>query len=145
MQRTFLAGLTGVLILLCYVPAMPGLAPIAESIVRLSRPFHQPTVPIYELLHVIEQHDQVALQTTAARLHQPAALRLLIDTWRQVHQPPMIVLGPYRTPDWPLPGTRLDVPLQLTCHHGKVRFEITVILTAWGWQVTDIRLPQQKP
>lgn len=143
MQRSFLAGLAGILILLCCMPATPN--HVVERIVHLSRPFHQPTVPIYDLLQVIEQNDQAALQATAARLHQSVALRLLIDTWRQSHQPPMIVLGPYRAPDWPLPGTRLDVPLQFTCHHGKVRFEITVTFTAWGWQVADIRLPPQKP
>lgn len=38
MQRSFLAGLTGVLILLCYMPAMPGY--VAESLVHLMRPFH---------------------------------------------------------------------------------------------------------
>lgn len=143
MQRSILAGLTGVLILLCCMPAMPGY--VAESLVRLMRPFHQPTVPIYKLLRAIEQHDQAALQATATGIHQPVVLRLLIDSWHQVHQPPMIVLGPYRAPDWPLPGTRLDMPLEFTCHRGKVRFEITVTFTVRGWQVADVRLPRQKP
>jgi hypothetical protein len=139
MQRSFLIGLAGLFILFYF--ALVQADYLVNSAVQLIRPFHQPTAPIYELLHVIDHQDQSAIRNVADQLRQPAALHLLSKAWQQAQQPPMIVLGPYRTPSWPLPGTELRIPLQITCHHGKERFEVTVTFTARGWQVTEIRLP----
>ncbi|WP_322814714.1 hypothetical protein [Chloroflexus sp.] len=137
MLRLFLIGFVSIAILNCCTPITS--ERWTDSIAHLSRPFRQPTAPIHELLRSIERNDQSALRTVTHQTRQAAALPLLINAWQQVHQPPMIILGPYRLSDWPLPGTRLTIPLQLACHHGKERFEITVILTIRGWQVTEIR------
>jgi len=143
MQRSFLIGLAGLFILFYF--ALVQADYLVNSAVQLIRPFHQPTAPIYELLHVIDHQDQSAIRNVAGQLRQPAALHLLSKAWQQAHQPPIIVLGPYRSPAFPLPGAELVIPLRLTCHHGNAQFAVTVTFTVQGWQVSDIRLPYSNP
>ncbi len=143
MQRSLLVGVAGLFILFCFTLVRSD--DLVDSIMQLTRPFHQPTTPIYELLDQIDRQDQLAIRHVAVRLHQPAALHLLRQAWQQAHQPPVIVLGPYRTPAFPLPGAELVIPLRLSCHHGKAQFEVTVTFTAQGWQVTKIRLSHSDP
>ncbi len=143
MQRSFLIGLAGLFILFYF--ALVQADYLVNSAVQLIRPFHQPTAPIYELLHVIDHQDQSAIRNVAGQLRQPAALHLLSKAWQQAQQPPIIVLGPYRSPEFPLPGAELVIPLRLTCHHGNAQFAVTVTFTVQGWQVSDIRLPYSNP
>ncbi|MDN5273765.1 hypothetical protein QTO31_17500 [Chloroflexus sp. MS-CIW-1] len=143
MQRSFLIGLAGLFILFYF--ALVQADYLVNSAVQLIRPFHQPTAPIYELLHVIDHQDQSAIRNVAGQLRQPAALHLLSKAWQQAQQPPIIVLGPYRSPAFPLPGAELVIPLRLTCHHGNAQFAVTVTFTVQGWQVSDIRLPYSNP
>ncbi|MBO9349840.1 hypothetical protein [Chloroflexus sp. MS-G] len=143
MQRSFLVGVVGLFVLFCFTPVRSG--DLVDNIVQLTRPFHQPTTPIYELLDQIDRQDHLAIRHVAVRLRQPAALHLLRQAWQQAHQPPIIVLGPYRSPAFPLPGAELVIPLRLTCHHGNAQFAVTVTFTVQGWQVSDIRLPYSNP
>ncbi len=143
MQRSLLVGLAGLFICFCFTPVRSD--HLVDSIVQQIRAFYQPTTPIYELLDQIDRQDQLAIRRVAVRLRQSAALHSLRQAWQQAHQPPIIVLGPYRTSAFPFPGTELVIPLQLTCHHGKEQFAVTVTFTARGWQVSEIRLSHSDP
>lgn len=111
----------------------------ARNLLALTQPYRLPTAIIRDLIAAVEHSDPSELATFAAQMDRPGSLDLLISAWQHAHRPASFVLGPYRVPDWPIPGTQLTIPLRFACPHGESRLEVIVTLTVLGWQVSEIR------
>ncbi|WP_298816204.1 hypothetical protein [Chloroflexus sp.] len=116
-------------------------ARIARGLMAVTRPYRMPTAAIYDLLAAIERNNPSELTDFADRMQTPASLHILIAERQLARHQPNLALGPYRAPDWPMPGARLTIPLRFTCHHRANRLEVVVRFTLSGWQIDEIRLP----
>ncbi|WP_322487364.1 hypothetical protein [Chloroflexus sp.] len=105
----------------------------------LTQPFRLPTEIIRDVIAVVDHNDPLELAAFANRMQKPGSLHLLIAAWHHAHQPANFALGPYRMPDWLVPGTQLAIPLRFACPHREHRLEVIVTFTIRGWQVSEIR------